>query len=64
MRDKQGLPGDRQRPSMPLYKMPIFIKKGAKVLKSFADLQKLYDESLAIAKNKPDLKELEKKAVW
>ena len=48
----------------PLYKMPIFIKKGAKVLKSFADLQKLYDESLAIAKNKPDIKALENKTVW
>ena len=48
----------------PLYKIPIFIRKRAEVLKLFGDIQKLYDESLAIAKNKPNLKELEKKAGW
>jgi len=48
----------------PLHKIPIFIRKGAEVLKFFGDLQKLYDESLAIAKNKPNLKELEKTAKW
>ncbi len=44
----------------PLYKIPIFIRKGAEVIKVFGDLQKLYDESLVIVKNKPNLKELEK----
>ena len=48
----------------PLYKIPIFIRKGAEVVKVFEDTQKLYDESLAIAKNKPNLKELEKTAEW
>jgi len=48
----------------PLYKMPIFIRKGAEVSKLFADLQKLYDESLAIAQNKPNLKELQKSEDW
>jgi len=48
----------------PLYKIPVFIRKGAEVLKFFDNLQKLYDESLAIAQNKPNLKELEKTADW
>lgn len=48
----------------PLYKIPIFIRKGAEVSKVFEDTRKLYNESLAIAKNKPNLKELEKAEDW
>jgi len=48
----------------PFYKIPIFIRKGADVIDVFGDLEKLYKESLAIAKNKPDLKKLEKTAEW
>jgi len=44
----------------PIYKIPIFIRKGAEVIKVFGELQELYNKSLAIAKNRPDLKELEK----
>jgi hypothetical protein len=47
-----------------MYKIPIFIRKGAKVAKVIGDLPELYKESLAIAKNKPDLKKLEKAASW
>jgi len=48
----------------PLYKIPIFIRKGADVLKVFEDTRKLYEESLAIAKDKPDLQDLEKREDW
>jgi alpha-glucosidase (family GH31 glycosyl hydrolase) len=48
----------------PLHKIPIFVRKDAEVIKVIGDLEKLYNESLAIAKNKPNLKELEKAAQW
>ncbi len=48
----------------PLHKIPIFIRRGAEVAKVIGDLPELYKESLAIAKNKPDLKKLEKAASW
>ena len=44
----------------PLHKRPIFIRKGASV--ELGDLNKLYRESLKIAKDKPDMKTLEQKA--
>ncbi len=42
----------------PVHKMPIFVKEGAKV--QLGDLNTLYQESLEIAKRKPNLHELEK----
>ncbi len=47
-----------------LYKIPIFVRKDAEVLEVFGDLEKLYNESLAIAKDRPNIKELEKAAEW
>ncbi|HKJ68747.1 MAG TPA: glycoside hydrolase family 31 protein, partial [bacterium] len=41
----------------PLYKIPIFIRRGSDI--DLGDLQGLYDESLSIAKERPDLKQLE-----
>ena len=48
----------------PLYKLPIFVKRDADVIKEFQGLKELYEESLELAKNRPDLKELEKAAAW
>ena len=48
----------------PMYKMPIFVRKGADILGIFSNLEKLYKESLAIANNKPNLKELEESTEW
>jgi len=42
------------------HKIPIFIKKSSKIIEVFGDIQKLYEESLTIAKNKPDLSQLQK----
>jgi len=42
----------------PLYRMPIFIRKGSKV--NLGDLQALYKDSLARAERKPDLARLQK----
>lgn len=56
--------GQRITVDTPFHKIPIFIRKDADVLKCFGDLQKLYDESLTIAKNKPNLKDLEKATNW
>lgn len=44
----------------PLHKIPIFIREGSSV--NLGDITKLYDESLEIAKVKPDLSALEKQA--
>jgi alpha-glucosidase (family GH31 glycosyl hydrolase) len=44
----------------PLHKIPIFTRVGAEV--KLGDIQQLYNESLAIAKEKPDLSALEKNA--
>jgi alpha-D-xyloside xylohydrolase len=44
----------------PLHKVPVFVKKGSRILKEFKGLDALYQESLKIAEKKPDLKELEK----
>jgi len=44
----------------PLYKVPVFVKKGAKIADAFDGLDELYQESLKIAENKPNLTELEK----
>ncbi|GJM33979.1 MAG: alpha-xylosidase [Saprospiraceae bacterium] len=46
----------------PLYKMPIFIRKGANI--DLGDLNALYQESLSIANQKPDLVALEKQEGW
>jgi alpha-glucosidase (family GH31 glycosyl hydrolase) len=44
----------------PMYKIPIFIRQGASV--ELGDLNALYQESLEIAKEQPDMKTLEKQA--
>ncbi|MGD9110296.1 MAG: glycoside hydrolase family 31 protein [Phycisphaerales bacterium] len=49
---------------VPLYKIPIFVRKDAEIIKVFDDLEKLYNKSLAIANNKPNLKELERATEW
>ncbi|MBN1787147.1 MAG: glycoside hydrolase family 31 protein [Sedimentisphaerales bacterium] len=41
----------------PLHKIPIFIRKGAKI--KLGDLNKLYEESMKIASVRPDLKKLQ-----
>jgi len=46
----------------PVYKIPIFIRKGSKI--DLGDLNALYKESLKIVSNKPNLTELEKKEGW
>lgn len=48
----------------PLYRMPIFVREGAEIIEAFSGLEQLYNESLAIARDKPDLKELEKATEW
>jgi alpha-glucosidase (family GH31 glycosyl hydrolase) len=48
----------------PLYKIPIFVRKDAEVLRVFGDIEELHNESLAIAKNRPNIKELENAAEW
>lgn len=46
----------------PIHKIPIFIRKGSKI--NLGDLNKLYEESLNIVKNKPDLKKLQQIEKW
>jgi alpha-D-xyloside xylohydrolase len=46
----------------PIYKIPIFIRKGSNI--SLGDLNALYRESYKIASKKPNMKELEKNAVF
>ncbi len=46
----------------PMYKEPIFIRKGSPV--DLGDLKALFEESMEIAKNKPDLKALETGMKW
>ena len=44
----------------PLHKIPIFVRKDSGLI--FADLNKLYEESIEIASKKPDLAQLQKEA--
>ena len=44
----------------PMYKIPVFIREVSTI--SLGNMKTLYNESLAITKNKPDLKKLEKEA--
>ena len=46
----------------PLYKIPVFIRKGSKI--DLGDLNKLYEESVKIVSQKPNLEELEKEEGW
>lgn len=48
--------------SAPLYKIPLFIKKGSEI--DLGDLKKQYAESLAVASVKPNLAKLEKEEGW
>ena len=47
---------------VPLYKTPFFIRKGSDL--QLPDLNKLYQESLDIARVKPSMAELEAKESW
>jgi alpha-glucosidase (family GH31 glycosyl hydrolase) len=47
---------------VPIYKIPVFIRKNSHL--KLGDLNAIYRESLEIAKNKPDLTEIEKKESW
>jgi len=51
--------GQKIEVETPLHKIPIFIRKGSLI--ELGDLNALYQESLEIAKIKPNLKELESK---
>lgn len=46
----------------PMYKTPIFIREGSNI--DLGDLQGLYEESLKIAQQKPDLAKLEQAEGW
>jgi alpha-glucosidase (family GH31 glycosyl hydrolase) len=46
----------------PLYKIPLYIRKGSTI--QLGNLKEIYSESLKIASEKPDLAELEKKENW
>jgi alpha-D-xyloside xylohydrolase len=46
----------------PIYKIPIFIRKGSKI--NLGDLNKLYAESVEKTKVKPNLSKLEKEEKW
>lgn len=46
----------------PLYKIPVFIRKGSKI--DLGDLNKLYEESVKIVSQKPNLEQLEKQEGW
>ncbi len=48
--------------NVPLFKIPIFIKKGSKI--NLGDLNRLYKESLKIVSVKPDLYKLQKEEQW
>ncbi len=54
--------GDYIEVEAPIYKIPIFVKKGSDI--DLGDLNALYAESLEIAKVKPDLKKLEGEESW
>jgi alpha-glucosidase (family GH31 glycosyl hydrolase) len=59
-RNKEYKGGQKITVEAPLYKIPIFIRKGSSV--DLGNLNDLYQESLEIAKNKPSMAELEKAA--
>lgn len=48
--------------STPLHKIPIFIRESSEI--NLGDLNALYEESLQLAEEKPDLKQLEKNAYF
>jgi alpha-glucosidase (family GH31 glycosyl hydrolase) len=45
---------------VPLHKVPIFLRKGSQM--EFPNLQKIYEEGLKIAEQRPDMKALERSA--
>jgi alpha-glucosidase (family GH31 glycosyl hydrolase) len=47
---------------VPLYKIPVFIRKGSEI--DLGDLNELYASSLKAASEKPDLSKLEKEEGW
>lgn len=59
--DKKVYPGGLKITlQTPLYKIPLFIRKGSAV--DLGDLNALYQESLAVAQNRPDMNALQQKA--
>jgi len=52
--------GQQMAVDVPLYKIPVFVRKGADV--DLGDIQSLYDESLEIAKKQSDMKKLQNEA--
>ncbi|MFC1568732.1 glycoside hydrolase family 31 protein [bacterium] len=54
--------GQHVKINTPVYKIPIFIRQGAAI--DLGDLNKLYQESLKIATQRPDLAKLEKAEGW
>ena len=48
--------------AVPLHKIPAFIRKGSVI--NLGDLNELYAESLEIAAEKPDLKQMETEEGW
>jgi alpha-D-xyloside xylohydrolase len=46
----------------PFYKIPIFIREGSSL--DLGDLSSIYQESLELARHKPDLQKLEKENKW
>ena len=46
----------------PVYKIPVFIRKGSNI--NLGDLNKLYEGSMKIVSQKPDLEKLEKEEGW
>jgi alpha-glucosidase (family GH31 glycosyl hydrolase) len=59
-KDKVYKGGKTIKVETPMYKIPIFIRQGASV--ELGDLNALYQESLKIAKDQPDMKTLEEQA--
>jgi alpha-D-xyloside xylohydrolase len=54
--------GDYVTVSVPLHKIPVFIRKGSAI--DLGRLEDLFNESLALASEKPDLAKLEKEEGW
>lgn len=60
--DKEYQGGKYITVETPIYKIPVFIRKGAKI--DLGNLKDIYTESIKIASEKPDLSELEKQEGW
>lgn len=61
-KDKEYTGEDYVEVKTPIYKIPVFIRKGASV--NLPDLNELYSESLELAQQKKDISILEAKEEW